>query len=250
MTPKKSHKNPGKRSLAKAKLNSFWGKFGQKSNFSSTTYFDVNGLPSLFSTLTDPTQDIKDFCVINENLLLLKHAHKSEAIPFDKVSNVFLSTFTTSYARLHLYDIMEPLNTRVLYHDTDSIIYVHDPRLFNPSLGDYLGDLTDECEGDHIVEFVSAGPKNYAYETETGNTVCKVRGFRLNYDTSQEINFQSMKDLVTRDPDRRIMTNDFQIARDPRNLVLYNRQQIKSYGLVYTKRNLFRETGETLPFGY
>ena len=117
-------------------------------------------------------------------------------------------------------------------------------------MGDYLGDLTDECEGDHIVEFVSAGPKNYAYETETGNTVCKVRGFRLNYDTSQEINFQSMKDLVTRDPDRRIMTNDFQINRDPRNLVLYNRQQIKSYGLVYTKRNLLKETGETLPFGY
>ena len=250
LDPDEISKNPGKRSLAKIKLNSFWGKFGQKSNFSSTTYFDVNGLPSLFSTLTDPTQDIKDFCVINENLLLLKHAHKSEAIPFDKVSNVFLAAFTTSYARLHLYDIMEPLNTRVLYHDTDSIIYVQDPRLFNPSLGDYLGDLTDECEGDHIVEFVSAGPKNYAYETETGNTVCKVRGFRLNYDTSQEINFQSMKDLVTRDPDRRIMTNDFQIARDPRNLVLYNRQQIKSYGLVYTKRNLFRETGETLPFGY
>ena len=122
LDPDEISQNPGKRSLAKIKLNSFWGKFGQKSNFSSTTYFDVNGLPSLFSTLTDPTQDIKDFCVINENLLLLKHAHKSEAIPFDKVSNVFLSTFTTSYARLHLYDIMEPLNTRVLYHDTDSSI--------------------------------------------------------------------------------------------------------------------------------
>ena len=34
------------------------------------------------------------------------------------------------------------LNSRIQYHDTDSIIYVHDQQLFNPHFGDYLGDLT------------------------------------------------------------------------------------------------------------
>ena len=250
LDPSQIAKNPGKRSLAKIKLNAFWGKFGQRTNFSTTTYCDESDLSRFFQTVTDPTQDIQDFHVVNDNLLLLKHRKKDYAVPFDKTGNVFLAAFTTCYGRLYLYDIMEPLNTRVLYHDTDSIIYVHDPRLFNPSLGDYLGDLTDECKGDHVVEFVSGGPKNYAYRTQSGKTVCKVRGFRLDYTTAKLINFDVLKDLVTAAPDRRVTTDVRQIARDPRTLTLYNRPHTKMYGLCYTKRNLLLSTGETLPFGY
>lgn len=44
-------------------------------------------------------------------------------------------------------------------------------------LGDYLGDLSDELEnGEFITEYISAGPKNYAYRTNMNNEICKVRG--------------------------------------------------------------------------
>ena len=119
------------------------------------------------------------FHVGNGYLLLPKYAHKAEAVPLDNLANVFLTAFNTSYARLYLYGIMELLN-QVMYHDTDSIVYV--PDLYS-SLSDYLGDLTDECWGNHIEGFVSAGLKNYAYRTQSGETVCKVRDFCLNYDT-------------------------------------------------------------------
>ena len=49
-------------------------------------------------------------------------------------------------------------------------------------MGDYLGDLTNEIDGDdNIVEGVFPGPKNYASITKKNKTVCKVKGFSLNY---------------------------------------------------------------------
>jgi hypothetical protein len=42
---------------------------------------------------------------------------------------------------------------------TDSVIFVHKPGQYKPPVGDFLGDMTDELNGEHIVEFVSGGPK-------------------------------------------------------------------------------------------
>ena len=98
----------------------------------------------------------------------------------DKV-NVVIAAFTTAYARLKLYDLLDLLQERVLYYDTDSVIYVHKPDKPDPPLGNYLGDLTDELDGDYITSFVSGGPKNYAYCTKKGKTDTKIRGITLDY---------------------------------------------------------------------
>jgi len=71
--------------------------------------------------------------------------------------------------------------------------------------GDALGDITSELKAnEYISEFVSGGPKNYAYKqcnSVTGDvkTVCIVRGITINYKASQLVNFQSIKDLVLND---------------------------------------------------
>jgi hypothetical protein len=94
------------------------------------------------------------------------------------------------------YGVLEQLNRRVLYFDTDSVIYVSKDGEWEPPTGSYLGDLTDELDGAHITTFVSGGPKNYAYETNTDKTVCKVRGITLNYRTAQKVNFNLMFDMI------------------------------------------------------
>ena len=64
--------------------------------------------------------------------------------------------------------------------------------------------MTSELKpGFHIEEFVSGGPKNYAYrivDPVAGNreTVCKVRGITLNYSASKTVNFDVIKALVLR----------------------------------------------------
>ena len=38
------------------------------------------------------------------------------------------------------------------------------PGEYEPPIGDYLGELTDELNGNHILAFASGGPTNYAYK--------------------------------------------------------------------------------------
>ena len=59
-----------------------------------------------------------------------------------------------------------------------------------------LGCKSENCEGHWTEEFISCGPKNYSFRVNTGEIVCKVRGFSLNYRSSLNLNFQSMKDCL------------------------------------------------------
>ena len=45
------------------------------------------------------------------------------------------------------------MDCAVLYHDTDNIIYASDG-VNDPPLGNFLGDFTDELDGDVITIFV------------------------------------------------------------------------------------------------
>ena len=93
-----------------------------------------------------------------------------------------------------LYGVLDKLSDQVLGYDTDSCCYVDRPGGNTIDTGDSLGDLTDELEGDHITKWCGTGPKSYAYETNKGKIVCKVKGFTLNYKNSQKL----MEKLWTR----------------------------------------------------
>jgi hypothetical protein len=90
-----------------------------------------------------------------------------------------------------------------LYCDTDYVIYIQpddQPALIET--GDCLGAMTSELkQGFHIAEFVSGGPKNYAYRTINPakvehDTVYKVRGIALNYSASRLFNFGVMREMI------------------------------------------------------
>lgn len=107
--------------------------------------------------------------------------------------NVFVVAFMTCWARLRLYQALEPLDECVLYFDTDLVIFLRQMGEPQPVLGKYLGDLKYEFEGDNvIVEFCSGGPKNYGYRTWQGHTVCKEREFSLNSKGSGQLNYQGL----------------------------------------------------------
>ncbi|XP_071801293.1 uncharacterized protein [Asterias amurensis] len=135
----------------------------------------------------------------NDELAEVKFSTQEEFVAPNPRTNVIIAAFTTAHARLKLYSVLEQLQQRVLYYDTDSVIFVSSPGQYNPPVGDYLGDLTSEInpkDGNHITSFVSGGPKNYAYNLDTGKTFCKVRGFTLNCRNSQKINFDTISHMV------------------------------------------------------
>ncbi|XP_053393861.1 uncharacterized protein LOC128555496 isoform X1 [Mercenaria mercenaria] len=154
-------KNPGLRSIAKLMLNSFWGKFGQRSNLTQTTY--ISDPCDFFEMMTNDQQVVKNVRFVNEGYVQLDWIYNEDFIETSSRTNVIIAAYTTAQARLKLHSFLQTLINRALYCDTDSIIFTSSPGEWEPSLGDYLGDLTDENLGNSITKFVTGGPKNYAY---------------------------------------------------------------------------------------
>ena len=248
--------NKGLRTLAKMMLNSMWGKFGQRLNKTQVQPFQD---PQAFHRFLDTsTLDVRHVSVINDQLVEVHYQHQDEDIPVSPNLNIFVAAFTTCWARLRLYATLEPLGQRVLYYDTDSIIFLQDEGQSNPVLGDYLGDFTSELDpDDYITEFVSAGPKNYGYQTHKGHVECKVRGFRLNSEGKSQLNYQVMRQNVLdeiqkpqKQPRQTQVVKTHQIVRDPKTYQLYTFPEYKWYQLVYDKRVVDPHTFLTYPYGY
>ena len=109
----------------------------------------------------------------------------------------------------------------MLYYDTDSVMYVSRESEWEPEIGDFLGELTNELESDnHIVTFVSGGPKNYAYKLARPDrngylTHCKVRGITLNYRNHFLVNFDSILQIVRNEgPTKVQVTDPYKITRN------------------------------------
>jgi len=255
-------KNPGLRSLSKLALNSFYGKFGQRTNMKKTVF--IKDIKGLMSVLTDPSKKMVDFHIMNDDIVQVEYTNSKDFECQSLNTNVTIAAFCTSWARLKLWSVMQKLGERVLYHDTDSIIFSVKEGEYNPPLGEYLGQLTDEltckelgcrksdCTGHWIEEFVSCGPKNYSFRVNSGEVVCKVRGFSLNYKSSQILNFESMKSALTcwkgNEP-KELITVKTELVRDKYKPKVFNRVISKHYGVVYDKRVVLPDF-TTLPFGY
>jgi len=129
---------------------------------------------------------------------------------------------------------------RVLYYDTDSIIFLEEEGQTNPVLGDYLGEFTSELDpDDYIEEFVSGGPKNYGYKPKNDHVECKVRGFRLNSEGKTQLNYDVMRQNVLdeikdplKKPRQTLVTKTHQIVRDSKHYHLYTFPDYKRYQLV------------------
>ena len=91
---------------------------------------------------------------------------------------------------------------------TDSVIYRwREGQPYIPT-GFFLGQMTDELEGDPIVEFGSAGPKSYCYRTQGDKKECKNKGTKSSYEINQVLNSSSMMYHIQRE-----LTNPLQCRR-------------------------------------
>ena len=132
---------------------------------------------------------VKDVRIFNEDVMKVSVIKKEkDACEGAGKTNIFIACFTTALARLKLYAELEKLGEQVLYDDTDSVIYSwKEGEPFIPT-GIFLEDMTDELEGDTIMEFGSAGPKSYCYQTASGKAECKHKGTKSSFEINQVLN--------------------------------------------------------------
>jgi len=251
----KIQKNDGRKATAKLMLNSFWGKFGQRENLPQIQ--QCTNPADLYNLLEDDGIQISNLRICTDEVLEVVYTNvKDNVVPSNK-TNVFIAAFTTCHARLKLYSYLETLQTQVLYYDTDSVIYKWAPGLPKLKTDIYLGDLKDELDGDHIVEFVSGGAKNYGYKTKQGKVECKVRGFTLNVRGHKMLNYESMKkhilaELENPQEERRLIhvTDPNFFVRDTTAKKVRLVERTKRYGLVFDKRVINPITKQSEPYGF
>ena len=230
----------------------FIGKFAQRSNLTKTKM--VTEPKEFFDFLYSPEFEVSDARLVNDETVEVHYCNVGEFAEQNDKVNIVIAAFTTAYARLKLYDLLDLLQERVLYYDTDSVIYVHKPGKPDPPLGNYLGYLTDELNGDYITSFVSGGPKNYAYVTKKGKSETKIRGITLDYAATGKLNPSVIRGLVhlhTNCHTEAKVTVDipFKITRDKKEKNIVTKRMKKDYRIVYNKR-VITENYETLPYGY
>ena len=241
-------------------LNSFWGKFGQRDTLRKTAFFSEPA--EFFDLATKDSVKIYSIVPINEDVIQVCWRNKDEFIEIQPNTNVPIACYMTAQARLHLYGYLEKLQRRVLYFDTDSVIYKTAPGEPRLSTGSYLGELTNELEGygpgAHIYEFVSGGPKNYGYKVrleedgETVGTTIKVKGLTMNATTGKVLQFDTMKRQVASflagtKQDETLVKRPYLRRTELKQLV--TKMEHKTYWISFDKRRVLPD-GSTLPFGW
>ena len=257
LDPENVEKNPGKRATAKLMMNSFWGKFGERQNKPKTV--TITSPSQLYPYLFLDNFSLRNLRICTDDVMEIVFTEVQDNVVPSVKTNIFIACFTTAWARLKLYEALDVLQEKVLYYDTDSVIYRWKPNGPELSLGQYLGQFTNELDdpSDYITEFISGGAKNYGYVTKHGKTACKVRGFTLNVRGKEVLNFETMKKNILselNDPqeERRVIkvTNPNHFKRDTTHKSIKLVNQAKLYGLVFDKRVIDPETKISYPFGY
>ncbi|VDI68753.1 Hypothetical predicted protein [Mytilus galloprovincialis] len=199
--------NSGLRFIAKICLNNLWG------HFEHITKIVFNEKYKDISTM-----------ILDEDIVLTEYKNKEEYSKPNPSVNVYIALFTTAHARLKLYELLDILQERVLYMDTDSCIYNDDGseacKKIESMMGNKLGDLTDEIvskhNANHIKQFISAGPKDYSMKLDTEKLVSCCKGFRLNAEVEKKITLDKKIKIVTDENEKyeTVKYNNIKIGKD------------------------------------
>lgn len=206
--------------------------------------------------LTSPEIEINGILPVNDYTLYVSWNYTPEAQTSSPTTSVVVAAFVTAQARLKLYEYLYVLGDRALYYDTDSVIYISRQSEADLPIGTMLGELTDELsslgEGAYITSFVSGGPKFYGYKYKSSDgrdgCICKVKGIRLNYENSQKINFDSIREMISSADEDTILLSSKSIRRTKFHEVL-TVNETKTCKPVYSKR-VFVDLDKSHPYGY
>ena len=250
--------NPGLRFIAKICLNSLWGHYGMRDNFPQKEY--CFNLDQIINIVFNKKYEDPGVMILDEDTVLTEYKNKQEYSKPNPNVNVYIALFTATHARLKLYELLDILQERVMYQDTDSVIYHDDSseacKKIESMMGKNLGELTDEIKSkynaDHIVQFTSSGPKDYSMKLDTGKIVSCCKGFRLNAEVENKITMDKKIKLIT-DENEKYETITYKNIKIGKDHQLKTVKHNKVYDHSFDKRIVYQENEnfvKSFPYGY
>ena len=110
-------------------------KFAERENLKQTKFIKTMG--ELLDMFRDSAINVKDLIIHNEDVIEVHFNNNDGFVEHNVNTNIIVASFTTALARLKLYTVLEQLDDRVLYHDTDSVVFRTDSTVehLDPSTG-------------------------------------------------------------------------------------------------------------------
>ena len=212
---------PAKKQGAKTTVNAVWGKFCQRPSLPTSTLInegDTEIFTSMMNNIATENVDVMHFNQMGSRLFIKVHqvyaankryyTHRDSYLP--------MAVAVPAYGRMVLYEQLAQLGQRVLYHDTDSIIYIWQPDAYNIPVSDTLGEWeVEKCDSKHggLRAFVGVGPKSYGirgmqpcspacgcdiHSADQYYTAIKVKGLSIKHSHRNMLNFDIFAEIVRR----------------------------------------------------
>lgn len=260
-------KNDASRSMSKTFLNSLWGKLCQRPDMPRSQICKT--AQEYYALYDDPSKRITADVDLDSSTVLVGYTQLYDEdggeTPSSGNTSPAIGAFVTAYARVHLYRVIREIECvrqgRVMYCDTDSIVYHSRPGEPLVKTGSNLGDMTDEVlafgTDAKMTTFVCCGPKNYSYQIECPDKppeiVMKAKGMRVGAATADKLDLRTMVEMVTAFTSESQVRTQVQIPQFTikccRDLVtLKNIEFSKTYQIVSDKRRI--RGNSTLPYGW
>ena len=120
-----------------------------------------------YTFLATPGVEVESLLFASDSVVWASWRYTAEEqVPNLRHTNEFVGEYVACGGRMHLYAYLDRRGKQTLYCDKQSAIFVQkkdEPPLIE--CGNAFGDMTSELKvGEYISEFVSGGPKNYAYK--------------------------------------------------------------------------------------
>lgn len=249
-------KNPAKKQTAKIMMNSAWGKHAQRPIMPEAAIFDFeddqDAILNFFENCTRNNYEYHDGIYLNKNQIMYKYSISGKNTRPDLHGGYLpAALFVPAYGRMQLWEELNKLGKRVLMNDTDSIVYIYDPDLYNIPEGGLLGQWEVEdidSKNGGIREFVGLGPKTYGILCDNGYSMVKAKGLSLNLATEKLVNFETMRDAaisrkVIKVPQKTFVWN---IKEGMKNWLMLKDLKMNENDM----KGLLDENGYLYPFGY
>jgi hypothetical protein len=141
-----------------------WGKLTERNNRTKVKL--IKDPHEFYRFLATPGIEIANLVFPSDEIVWASWSFVEEDVPNLRHTNEVVGAYVTAGARLYLYSYLDKLQERAIYWDTDSVLFVQPSgEAALVETGDNLGAMTSELKpSEYIEEFVSGGPKNYAYK--------------------------------------------------------------------------------------
>jgi hypothetical protein len=199
--------------IAKLLSNSLYGKFGMRANFAKLEIFKYEDAEdkAVFRDLLDVWgESVQDWIEVGDHLFVIRDSlvplTSAPSVDDGEVDsyhgqdvNIAVASAITSYGRVYMSSIKNNPNFNLYYSDTDSA--VTDAPLDDFVVGTELGQFKLEYV---IKKAVFLAPKVYAFITEDGQEIVKIKGITPAAIKEHNIGFNDLALLLQKDSSREL----------------------------------------------